>query len=152
MHDGLLDRRVNLIPPGDPDAIALWVALRAVEAVEAATDRMVAALESSGPVLHRVREVHQSRAILRSELGAEPALLGHVDAAIGTLLLHFVDSLRQNIVGSSRTVDEQLDLLALLRRSAGTLTPWDASWQEKASKLIDDARTHLAVRDASTAG
>ena len=151
MHDGLLDRRVTLIPPGDPDAIALWVACRSVEAVEAATDRMVAALESSGPVLHRIREVHQSRAILRTELGTSVPLLTLVDAAIGTLLLHFVDSVRNNVVASTRSIDEQLDLLAMLRRSAASLTPWDTVWQERATTMIEDARSSLAGRDSSPA-
>ncbi len=152
MNDGLLDQRVTLIAPGDPDAIALWVACRAVEAVESATDRMVAALESAGPVLHRIHEVHQIRAILQSELGASSRLLAFVDSVIGTLLVHFVDGLLRNVEGSKRPVGEQLDLVALLRGSVGALTPWDAAFQDRAFQLLDDAASRISVRDAATVG
>ncbi len=142
-REGLLERRIDLIPPGDTEAIPAWVACRSLAPVEAALDRMVSVLNEGGSVARRLREVHSIRAEAREQLRAHATVLPLLDAATGSLLVHFVEMLRALVLASRRPRAEQLDLLECIGAHAVGLAPWDPAPRARAERLLSDIRARL---------
>lgn len=139
MTETLLERRVTLIPPGDPQYIPMWCACRSVPAFLRATDEAVALLQAGGPLSMRLSSIAVFRQRALDMMTDHEELKPYVDQVIDVLVLHFIETVIQSIYDAGRHPDIKAEAISSLRETVKTEIHWSNSLLEAVINVANDA-------------